>query len=279
MKKLLALALTGACGIAAAQTPAANLMPDGSHDMYIGLGASVQPRYEGADDKRTRALPLLQVQFSNGVFLAGMSAGWHLSQQPGLEYGPLLAIQPRRSQSGTGGVIGDTAELSSLAPMPARTLSSIPNRLASMDKIDTHLQGGAFLNYYLNSNVRFTNSLLYGAGGDGLVWEASLQRVAIEVADHQRLSLSGGVTVVNRAYNRTFFGITPREARNGLPAYAPDGGVKDVFVAARWNWALSPSWMVTTSVRASRLGGDARRSPLVERAKQFSISTGLAHRF
>ena len=52
-----------------------------------------------------------------------------------------------------------------------------------------------------------------------------------------------------------------------------------VFASARWNWALSPSWMLSSSVRVARLSGDARRSPLAERPTQTTVSTGLAYRF
>jgi outer membrane protein len=55
MVKLFVLALAGACGVAHAQTPAANPMPDGSRDMYVGLGAQYAPRYEGAAARRTTA--------------------------------------------------------------------------------------------------------------------------------------------------------------------------------------------------------------------------------
>jgi hypothetical protein len=48
MNKLFLLALTAGCGAAWAQTPATNPMPDGSRDMYIGLGVQSAPRYEGA---------------------------------------------------------------------------------------------------------------------------------------------------------------------------------------------------------------------------------------
>lgn len=281
MKKLLALTLSGLGSVAAAQTPAVNLMPDGSRDMYIGLGASVQPRYEGADDTRTRALPLLQVEFSNGVFLSGMQAGWHLSQRPGLEYGPLIGVHPGRDERGTGGKIGGVSEGLS-PPLVAGTDKSLSsNRLAGLGDIDAHLTAGGFVNWYLRPDLRFNNTLQYGAGGNGLVWEASLQKlVAGSLDSPHRVSLSLGFSAVNRHYNDTFFGVSKQSAIvTGLADYRPDAGVKDVFIGARWNWALSPSWIVTSSARVSRLSGDARKSPLVERASQFSISTGLAYRF
>ena len=75
-------------------------MPDGSHDMYLGLGVLSRPVYEGAQKSRRAAMPVLQMEWSNGAFLAGMSAGWHLSERPNIEYGPLISLEPGRSSSG-----------------------------------------------------------------------------------------------------------------------------------------------------------------------------------
>ena len=276
MKKLLAFLLAGVSGLAAAQTPARNPMPDGSGDMYVGLGASVQPRYEGASEHRTRAAPLLQVEFSNGVFLSGMQAGWHLARQAALECGPLLAVHAGRDESGGRGGVIDVFP----AFVSSDRASLTGNRLAGQPEIKARLTGGAFLNYYLAPRLRLNNSVLYGAGGDGLAWEASVQAMAAPMASPHRLSLSAGVTLVNRAYSQAFFGVPAERLRApGVVTYSPDGGVKDLFVVARWNWALSPAWIVSSSVRAQRLSGDARNSPLVERSGQISITSGLAHRF
>jgi outer membrane protein len=61
MNKLLSLAAVSvlasgelAGGQVQAQTPAANPMPDGSRDMYVGLGVQSAPRYEGREAARYR---------------------------------------------------------------------------------------------------------------------------------------------------------------------------------------------------------------------------------
>ena len=54
---------------------------------------------------------------------------------------------------------------------------------------------------------------------------------------------------------------------------------KDVHLNARWNWAFSPSWLLTTGVQASRLRGSAADSPLTERPTNLTVSTALAYRF
>jgi outer membrane scaffolding protein for murein synthesis (MipA/OmpV family) len=286
MKKFLALTLAAASTAAAAQTPAVNRMPDGSRDLYIGLGAQSAPRYEGASERHTSALPVLQIEFSNGVFISGMSAGMHLSAEPSLEYGPLLAVQPRRSESGNGDGIGgvDTAPNRISIVQPPMMLARLfePSGLAGMDPIGARLQAGGFFNWYLSERLRITSSFLYGAGNarKGAALALGVQRVAARVASHHSVSLSAGVTIANRAYNEAFFGVTADESgRSGYLAYEPSAGLKDVHAGARWNWALAPSWIVTSGVEASRLAGSARNSPLVTRPTNLTVSTALAYRF
>ncbi len=288
MKNLLALFLAGACTTASAQTPATNPMPDGSRDMYVGLGVASSAQYPGSRERKTRALPLLQVQWSNGLFVSGMSAGMHLSQFERVEFGPLLAVHGGRDQNGTDAGIGGVEEpINELVPPEEEDISSVRllesgTGLAGMNKIKARVQGGIFVNVYLTRRLRLANSMLYGSGNkrDGMVWSPALQFVATGIESRHRLSVAAGATVVNRHYNATYFGISDDEANAGVrEAYAPGGGVKDVYIGAGWNWNLSPSWMLTSSVRAAQLKGDASRSPLVERKTNVTVSTGLAYRF
>ena len=283
MKTFLTLVLAAASSAAAAQTPAINPMPDGSRDMFVGVGVGVGPRYDGSDDTRVRALPLLQIEWSNGVFISGASAGMHLSSNPALEYGPLLGIKMRRSEAGEGlGVIGTTASLSPTVAAAIERQKRDGNGLDGMDPVPTRLQGGGFLNYYLSPTLRLANSVLAGAGRerDGAVWNVDLQQMAGPVSGRHAVSLSAGLTFANRSYNESAFGVSlPESFRSGNEIYLPGGGLNDIHAAVRWNWSLSPSWLLTTNARVVRLTGDAKHSPLVRRPSNFSVTTGLAYRF
>jgi outer membrane scaffolding protein for murein synthesis (MipA/OmpV family) len=286
MTKLLSLALgVGllAGGLAQAQTPATNPMPDGSRDMYAGLGVQSAPRYEGTENRKVSALPVLQIAWSNGVFISGMSAGMHLSGSPTVEYGPLLAVQPGRDESGTGTVAGGVGDptLAFAAGQGDRT-KPLTGRLAGMDEIGARLQLGGFYNQYLSPQWRLTSSVLLGAGRehDGARLELGVQRLAAVDGARHRVSLAAGLGVVNRQYNATYFGVTAEEAvRSGFPAYRPGGGLQDVHVGARWNWVFTPSWMLTSSLQAKRLLGSASHSPLTERPANLTVSTAIAYRF
>jgi MipA family protein len=308
MRKSLTLLLAGAACSGAvsawAQAPEPGLMPDGSYDMYAGLGVRSAPNYEGGGERKVRAMPVLQVGWGNGAFISGMSAGWHLSSTPALEYGPLLSVHPGRSKDGSTlldsavSISGaDTQSVITLPPGLASAAGSHYNVSYRVRDIGARAEGGLFFNYYLASRLRLTNSVLYGAGAErnGLRWTIDLQRGAIELAPHHTLSLTAGATVGNRAYNTGYFGLRTDDVLAATPvismfdgkppaappvwAYAPSGGIKDIHAGARWNWALSPAWLLTTNVQVTQLRGGAKNSPLTERATGVSVSTALAYRF
>ena len=285
MDKLLALALAGACNAVAAQTPANNPMPDGSRDMYVGLGVVTAPVYEGSDQTRVRALPVLQAAFSNGLFISGTSAGMHLSSQPSVEFGPLLAIQPRRSESGLSGDVGMVVNGADLGLAPGNTLKTQGgdrNLLRGMEVQRARLLGGGFFNYYLTPQVRLTNTVLIGSGNDrdGAQWRVGAQYATRHLAPNHFVSVGVGMTLANRKHNQAYFGVNEAESLRSLnSAYSAGGGLKDVHLNARWNWSFSPSWLVTTGIQATHLRGSAADSPLTERSTNLTVSTALAYRF
>jgi outer membrane scaffolding protein for murein synthesis (MipA/OmpV family) len=300
MRKTLYLLLAGAaCGGAAscwAQTPEPGLMPDGSYDMYAGLGVRSAPNYEGGGERKQRVMPVLQAGWSNGAFISGMNAGWHWSSTPGLEYGPLLSVHPGRSRHGStllDGAISLNAD-QAIAASAGVHWGRASYRLRD---IGARVEGGFFVNYYLAERLRITNNVLVGAGEErnGARWTVDVQRGAIEPAPHHTLALSAGATIGNRTYNTAYFGLRSEDVLSFMPvvisvdgklpppapkwAYAASGGIKDLHAGVRWNWAMSPSWMLVTNVQVTQLRGGARNSPLTERATGVSVSTALAYRF
>lgn len=281
-----------AAGGAAAQTPVANPMPDGSRDMYVGVGLQSTSRYEGSDRRYALLMPVLQAEWSNGLFISGATAGMHWSGGSVIEYGPLLSLHPGRSARGRGmmgGGVSGTGSNTALPPLvPGQGPAQSGSDLASaMPDVPRRLEAGAFLTVYLSPEWRLANSALYGAGQerDGLRATMDVQRVAAAIAPHHTLSFNAGVTLADARYNRALFGVTPEQARavatTTLPQqpYAPGGGIKDVHAGVRWNWALTPSWMATSGLYAARLAGDAKASPLVVRPTVVTAWSALAYRF
>lgn len=264
-----------------AQTPAGNLMPDGSRDMYLGVGAASHPRYEGSNDTRVSALPVVQMQWSNGIFVAGMSAGMHLSEQPDHEFGPLLTIDAGRNVFGAGHSVAcprcDAGEAIN------GTVNKVSvNKLDGMDDIQPRLLIGGFYNIPFSGKLRLTNNVVYGAGNQhqGLLWNSDLRYSLGDFSSHHHATISVGASIANQAYNQAYFGVTPAESLRSLNRrYAASAGVKDLHAELHWNWALSSSWLLTSALNVSRLNGSAATSPLVEKATSVTVSSALAYRF
>lgn len=281
MHKSLVLVLAAACGAATAQTPANNPMPDGSRDMYIGLGIVSTPEWDGARARKQRVLPVLQVQWSNGVFVSGMSAGMHLSSHPAVEYGPLVNVVPRRDASGAGDWIGGMSGEGVKLQLETRPAVA-PPRLEGMKPIGTRVELGGFFNYYLTERVRLNNTVLYGAGNErnGLRHTTDLQHLAADIGRRHKVSASVGLTFVNRAHNAAYFGVNPEESlQSRKPVHKPGGRLRDVHAGVRWNYALSPAWILASQLHVTKLQGDAADSPLTERSTNTTVSTALAYRF
>jgi outer membrane protein len=282
-------------GGALAQTPSANPMPDGSRDMFWGLGVVSRPNYVGAADARTGVLPVLQVQWSNGVFIFGATGGVHLSSQPDLEYGPLFAYESKRTASGQGFIAvgtgggGDGSIVSNpgggFIPDPGNKLSGLPD-------IPARLLAGGFFNRQFGPHWRWSNSLLLGAGEarNGVRFVPQIQ-YAVNRA-HHTVSLAAGLTWGNRAHNQAYFGveplpagIVPDEVAGGariarvVPPYEASAGIKDVYLDLHWNYGISAAWLLTSSLKLSHLQGSAAASPLVERRTGLLIGSALAYRF
>ena len=294
MSKLTAVALFPVLLLsqaAGAQTPAPNPMPDGSDDMYLGLGVVSAPRYAGADQRRARLLPVLQGQWSNGVFVSGMRAGLHLSTRPLLEYGPLISLHPGRDDGGDGASVigieravgeGNLPRLPTVMVQYNANVLASGNRLNGLPAISRRLEGGAFFNLYLAPAVRLTSSALYGAGNDrnGATFKVGIQAMGWTPAPHHSIMLEGELALANRSYNQAFFGIDNEQSiHSGNPLYDAHGGWRDARVGARWHWTLTPSWMLVSSLDATRQLGATRLSPLVSRTTGVTVSTALAFRF
>jgi outer membrane protein len=276
---LISLALSN---VGQAQTPTQNLMPDGSHDMYVGLGAVLRPSYEGATKYKRAIVPVMQVQWSNGAFISGMSAGWHLSQQPQHDFGPLIMLEPSRTPSGLSNGINPPGILQGNFTGPEYDLVKTSNKLIGLDSIQARLLVGAFYHYPLTENLRQTNIIVFGAGNDknGLRLSSDLRFRFSDLPAHHLVTLGIGLNIINQAYAQSYFGVSDAEARRTLiRRFQAKAGVKDVHLDANWNWNLSSSWLLTSKIQLGQLVGSASDSPLVERRTNVTVSSALAYRF
>ncbi|MBO9624654.1 MAG: MipA/OmpV family protein [Sphingomonas sp.] len=225
----------------------------------VALGPQLVPSYPGADRHSLR--PFVDVSVTRGSkpfeFEApDESFGLSLLRSRGFEAGPALNIEGRRTREEVG---------------------------ADLDEVGTTVEVGGYAQYWLTPGLRFRAEARKGIGGHkGWVGNVGADLVARD-GDRWLVSLGPRLTLADALYQRTFFGVNPREAAaTGLPAFSPESGVNAVGATAGAIYQLSPRWGLQGYAKYDRLVSDASRSPAVRAfgsRDQFSGGLALSYTF
>ncbi len=256
-------------GVAYAQTPAAPNLPEGSRDSYLALGWANEADCQIGGEARNRLKAHWQFQWSNGAFIRNTSLGWHLSQQAGLEYGPLFEYLPG-------------CDWSVFAKGRQTTRSGSSSAL------------GGFFNYVIADNWRFNSKLLLQTDSQ------KSKRLNLEIRRyfkpelHQAVSLGLGYSYLQRAYSQDGSRFEPEMMSGGIGVSAggdfgpqrefkfSQSGLDDnrqVYLNLNWNWELNPSWMMMSTVSVARNLGDTGIGVQQGHRYSHSVFSGIAYRF
>jgi outer membrane scaffolding protein for murein synthesis (MipA/OmpV family) len=255
---LLSLALC-ARGAMAQDVDSIRQMPplEGKDAGLIGLGVATGGRYSGADDTRTRVLPVLGYHWANGWFAStSQGVGFNMSSTPGLQYGPRVTLDLGRRERDD--------------PL-----------LRGLGNVKPSAEIGGFVNYRVIDALSLNASVRAGAGEDHRGLRADFGAGwGTELAPGLRLRVGAGTTVTNQAYAQSRYGVNAAQAASsGYASYTPKAGVQDVHSSVGLNYALAPRVTLSTSLTATRLVGDAKDSPLVRKAGSVSGQVGVAYGF
>lgn len=248
-KKYLLMFCSAFCHMVQAQT--LDMMPEGSTDINLGIAALIAPSYEGSDKQKFYLLPFASVVWSNGVFLAPGEIGLRLPSPQHLQYGPLLSYELQPNST-------DRNASSSLVLTP-----------------------GAYFNYRLDHRLGFRSRLDYGAGTQHQGIRLNLASwFSMPLAPHQNLSAEVGLTLANKNYMQSYFGISPEQTLNsGLPTYAATAGIKNTYLQVGWNMELSPKYDFSTRLSINRLWGSAASSPLTTKTNTVSLISSMTYHY
>ncbi|MDH4376317.1 MAG: MipA/OmpV family protein [Ramlibacter sp.] len=253
-----ASALTGA-GLAHAQSDFYRrvLPPNVAQGGTVAIALVSGREYAGSDESRTRLLPGIEYQWSNGFFAGAMNGlGYNASTRRDMAYGLRLTADFGRSENRSPALQG----LGDIEPRPTV---------------------GAFLNVSPGRGVRLNSSFRYGSGNDrqGLVVDVGAGW-GIPLSPQLLLGTSISTSWANAAHQQTYFGVDAAQAsRSALASYTPGAGAKDVRVGASLVYLLTQEWSVLGSVSYTELLGSARVSPIVRQKASTSGTLGLAYRF
>jgi outer membrane protein len=234
--------------------PAAAQDEEAPRRTRVGIGAQLVPSYPGADSHNV--IPLFDLSRTRGdepfIFEApDESFGFALFSEGDFSFGPALGLEGSRTAKDVG---------------------------APLDKVDTTIEAGAFVQYDFSHAFRGRLEARRGIGGhDGWTGSAGADYI-VRDKDNYLVSIGPRVTWSNARYHRAYFGVTPAEAaKSGLAAYRPGGGVQAVGLATSFLTQLNRRWGIYSYAKYDRLIEDAARSPIVRNfGSRDQLSGGIA---
>ncbi|MEO6917542.1 MAG: MipA/OmpV family protein [Collimonas sp.] len=247
---LLALLVIGL--LAAKNAQADEAKPVSSENTFImGAGAGFGPRYSGSDQNMTGPLLLFDYSTPGGFFASTMR---------GLGYGSTIG---RFNYSAALGYRGGREEKNE----SDFGFSSGSTRLRGMGDIKGSASAILSLGYtpleWLNLSV--TADLALSQRNNGNAFHFGVSSPFYSGAS-DKLTLAATVSVGDSKYMQTYYGVTGLQHRNsGYRAFKPKSGLYEVNASLSWEHRFDTHWALQTMVGATRLQGDAAKSPLTSR--------------
>jgi outer membrane scaffolding protein for murein synthesis (MipA/OmpV family) len=263
------VALLAAAGPAVAQTPLpyANwqystgevLAPLGGPlpdwRVTLGLGAMMQPDFEGARRYEPEPSGILDIRYRDIAFLSdGEGLGVNLLHGLGYRAGVAISYDLGRDTHNDPRL----QHLADVSPAPEPKL---------------------FAQYFLVPFVLTANLRQAIGGHNGLIGDVGAY-VPLPVADDAYLFIGPSLTMADGQYMRSYFNVSAADAASsGLAPFSAQGGLKNATLGATGVWLLGDHWLLIGTGAWERLLGDAAQSPIPETRNDFVVGTDLGYRF
>ncbi|MEQ9109773.1 MAG: MipA/OmpV family protein [Rhodospirillaceae bacterium] len=217
----------------------------GVTNLRVGLGPVITPAYEGSDDYKVKAAPLISlryrdlIQVDNNNIRVNVFGRDSIFQSNTFKAGPLLKLDFGRDET-------DSPDLAGLAD------------------VGTSIELGVFASYTVGptrARIRVQHDVISGHSGMRVIGDLS---VAVYRSNALTLTSNLSTTWSDGSYMDSFFGVSAAQAlTSGLPAFDAMSGLKDISLAFVGNYTVSDHWALVGNAGYSKLLGDAKNSPIV----------------
>ena len=242
----------------------------GDWDIRIGAGVRYDTAYEGSDEMKARAFPLVNITWKDLVFL---------NPRDGL--GVRLSNENLTFSAGIGYVFGrDESDSNDLSGM-----GDIDDAAAANLGVEYDI-GPLELHASVSRHLGGSDGTLAKAGIEGIVPLALLtgtmepQAMGDGGPRGPALWLGASISWADDNYMESYFGVNSIQSlTSGHARYTAESGFKSVDVDAGVIYPFLQNWAVNAQVGYSQLLSDAADSPIVMDKDSFSGGLFLAYRF
>lgn len=240
----------------------------------LGTGVARVADYEGAKQQRTGVFPIVGAQLATDIGVWGIGGG---ASAPGATT-PLLSWAVGDGKDFVAGW-SLTYDGGRRDDRHRTAFESGSPRLRGLGNLPGTLEYGLFGAYtmrHLTFNLD-ARTAPRGRGHGGSLLDASVD-FNLPLDGKTSVTASPGLTWASDRYTRRYFGVTAQQsAASGFARYDPKGGLKNFSFSVAVNSRLGSHWSAFAGVTASRLLGDAARSPIVQRRTSLSPNAGIAY--
>lgn len=220
------------------------LLP-GVTNIRVGLGPVVTPAYEGSDDYKVKAAPVISfryrdlIQVDNNHVRVNLLGRDGFIESENFKAGPLVKLNFGRDET-------DSVDLTGLGD------------------VGTSIELGAFASYTVGparARVRVQQDVISGHSGMLITGDLS---VAIYRDERLTLTSTALSTWADGSYMDSFFSVTAAQAlTSGLTAFDAGSGLKDIGISFGANYFISNTWSILAHAGYEKIIGDAKDSPIV----------------
>ena len=230
---------------------------------FVGVAVSARPEFEGSDRYKALVLPVANLRYGP-VFLSSTQVlgvnspglGVNLVSAPGWVVAPAVRYRWARKEKDS-------------------------DLLRGLGDIDDGIEAGGVIRWQPGP-AGLSLRVFQGLGrAEGLTAEVEANYGAA-LTDDLRGVVRLSAMFADGRYNRSYFGITQRQADNSeYGFYDPGAGLKHAALYGALGYALTERLELGLSAEYKRLTGPAAYSPLVKRgsADQFISSVALSFNF
>lgn len=223
--------------------------------VILGGGAELQPLYEGS--KRYQVLPSLDidVRYRDIAFLSdGEGLGVNLLRGQTYRAGVALAYDLGRDHH-------------------------IEHRLAGLGNVDPAPEGKLFAEYFLLPVVLTADLRKAFGGHDGIIGDLGAY-VPLPLAKSFFVFTGPSITLADRRYMQSYFGVTPSQAaRSNFRAFEAKGGLARAGWGVTAVYKMTEHWWLEGEGAFQYLLGDAGRSPIVADRAEFTVGGNILYHF
>jgi MipA family protein len=222
----------------------------------VGAGGGFAPAYEGSDKVEFGPVPILDLNYDDGFFFAGMSG---------------IGFTPLKNDDGSLSV--------ALGYGGGRDEKDDRKNLRGLGDVDSSALGIVSGEYNVGP-VTLGASAQTGLSGDyGTTADVSVGS-GYPITEKLMISSDIHTTWASDEHMKNYFGVSQRQSTtSGKARFNAGSGFKSYGVSLGANYQISQSWSAFADVGVDQLIGDAADSPVSVEDNQISGFAGVGYSF